>query len=190
MKKVFISLVFIGAFVGYVFYNNSTNAANASVNSPVTTVTDTSAPNIVVATTNAVSNAIDAATSGPATTATTKPAPVTIPKPTPVAVTPAPVKKSTGQYVDGTYTGSVADAYYGNVQVRVTVSGGKMTNVAFLQYPNDRSTSISINRQATPRLAAEAIQAQSANVSGVSGASDTSMAFQQSLADALAKAKA
>ena len=191
MKKLFISLVFIGAFVGYVFYNNSvTNAANTAASSPVTTATDTSVPNVVVATANAVSNAIAAATSAPATTSTTKPAPVSTPKPTPVVVTPAPVKKSTGQYVDGTYTGSVADAYYGNVQVRVTISGGKITNVAFLQYPNDRSTSISINRQATPKLAAEAIQAQSANVSGVSGASDTSMAFQQSLADALSQAKA
>jgi uncharacterized protein with FMN-binding domain len=185
MKKVFISLVFIGAFVAYVFYNNSaTNAANASTNSPVTMVTDTVAPNVVAATANVVSNAAAAATSAPVTT------PTPVKTPTPVVVTPAPVKKSTGQYVDGTYTGSVADAYYGNVQVRVTVSGGKITNVAFLQYPNDRSTSISINRQATPKLAAEAIQAQSANVSGVSGASDTSMAFEQSLTDALAKAKA
>jgi uncharacterized protein with FMN-binding domain len=186
MKKLFISLAFIGAFVSYVFYNNSvTNAANASSNAPVTTVTDSSAANVAVSTTNTTSNA-DTSNSVPASTPAQTP--VTTPSP---ATTPVVVKKTTtGQYVDGNYTGSVADAYYGNVQVRVTVSGGKITKIAFLQYPNDRSTSISINRRATPVLAAEAIQAQSANVSGVSGASDTSMAFQQSLGDALSQAKA
>ncbi len=106
------------------------------------------------------------------------------------APTPAPVAKPKGQYADGTYTGSAADAYYGYVQVQVTVAGGKITNVAFLQYPSDRSTSRYINSQATPMLASEAISAQNANVNIISGATDTSMAFQQSLASALVQAKA
>jgi len=91
-------------------------------------------------------------------------------------------------YKDGNYTGSVADAFYGNIQVRATVSGGKLTAVTFLQYPNDRSESVQINRQAMPLLQQEAIQAQSAEVSGVSGASDTSDAFIQSLSSALRQA--
>jgi len=95
-----------------------------------------------------------------------------------------------GQYKNGTYTGSVADAFYGNVQVQVTVSGGKITDVTFLQHPNDRQTSVIINNQAMPMLTQEAIQAQSASVSGVSGASATSQAFIQSLGDALSQAKA
>ena len=91
-------------------------------------------------------------------------------------------------YKDGTYTGSVADAYYGNVQVQATISGGKITDVTFLQYPNDNGTSMYINSQAMPLLKQEAIAAQSANVDGVSGASETSPAFQQSLASALNQA--
>ena len=92
-------------------------------------------------------------------------------------------------YADGSYTGSVADAYYGSVQVQVIVQSGKVATVNFLQYPSDRSTSRYINGQAMPILQSEAIQAQSANVDIVSGATDTSMAFQQSLANALAQAK-
>ncbi len=60
----------------------------------------------------------------------------------------------------------------------------------FLQYPDTHSTSVYINQQAMPYLQQEAIQAQSANVNIVSGATDTSIAFQQSLASALAQAKA
>lgn len=92
-------------------------------------------------------------------------------------------------YKDGTFTGSVADAYYGNIQVRAIIKGGKIVDVQFLQYPNDRSDSIAINQQAMPYLKQEAIQAQSANVNNVSGASDTSYAFVQSLTAALAKAQ-
>jgi uncharacterized protein with FMN-binding domain len=94
-----------------------------------------------------------------------------------------------GLYKNGTYTGSIADAYYGNIQVQVVISSGKITDVIFLQYPNDNPTSQNINSQAMPILKQEVLQAQSANISGVSGASATSPAFQSSLADALSQAK-
>jgi uncharacterized protein with FMN-binding domain len=87
------------------------------------------------------------------------------------------------------YTGSVADAYYGLVQVQATIKNGLITDVAFLSYPNDRSNSRYINGQAMPTLTQEAIQAQSANVDTVSGATATSGAFQESLVVALASAK-
>ncbi len=93
-----------------------------------------------------------------------------------------------GSYKDGTYTGSPEDAFYGTIQVQATVSGGKLSNVQFLQAPNDRGTSIMINQQADPMLAQEAIQAQSPQVSIVSGATDSSQAFIQSLAAALSQA--
>ena len=93
-------------------------------------------------------------------------------------------------YKDGTYTGSVADAYYGNVEISATVSGGKITAVKFLQYPDTHSTSVMINQQAMPYLQQEAIQSQNANVQIISGATFTSQAFQQSLASALSQAKA
>ena len=119
---------------------------------------------------------------------TPQPTPTPAPKPTPTPV-PTPPPQPKGLYADGQYTGSPADAYYGNIQVQVTVSGGKITDVAFLQYPSDRSTSRYINGQAMPYLKQEALQAQSANVDIVSGATDSSMAFQQSLASALSQAK-
>lgn len=93
-----------------------------------------------------------------------------------------------GKYKDGTYTGSVADAFYGPLQVQVIISGGKITDVNFLQYPNDRQTSIEINTQAMPYLKQEAIQAQSANVAGVTGATQSSRAFIESLTSALNQA--
>lgn len=94
-----------------------------------------------------------------------------------------------GLYADGSYTGTSFDAYYGTVQVKVVVGGGKITDVQFLQYPNSRSNSREINAQAMPMLVQEAITAQNAQVNGVSGATFTSDAFVQSLTSALALAK-
>lgn len=94
------------------------------------------------------------------------------------------------QYASGVYTGKTEDAFYGPVQVAVTISQGKIARVRFLQYPDHNGTSLFINGQAMPLLVQEAIQAQDANVDGVSGASETSAAFKRSLASALAQAKA
>ena len=165
MKKAILSLLFIVGFGAYAFYNYA--SGNNSSNTAPVVLSDSAG--------------------SPASTPDPTPA-----APAPVKTVPAvvPVKKPTGQYVDGMYVGDAADAYYGNVQVKITISGGKLTNVAFLQYPTDRSTSRYINQQAMPVLRQEAIRAQSARVDGVSGASDSSAAFQQSLASALAQAKA
>jgi uncharacterized protein with FMN-binding domain len=93
-------------------------------------------------------------------------------------------------YKDGTYTGTVADAQWGNVQVQVVIQKGGITNISFLQYPNERNRSVMINSYADPQLISEAIQAQSATVDVVTGATDSSEAFMQSLSDALSQAKA
>lgn len=92
------------------------------------------------------------------------------------------------QYKDGIYTGKTVDAYYGLVQVQATISDGKITSVDFLQYPNDRRTSVYINNQAMPYLKKEAISTQSADVNIVSGATQTSLAFRKSLKSALDQA--
>lgn len=92
-------------------------------------------------------------------------------------------------YRDGTYTGDVADAYYGNIQVQVVISGGKLIDVKFLQYPHDNPNSVYINSQAMPYLKQEAVQAQKGSVDIISGATDTSGAFIQSLTAALNQAK-
>ncbi len=107
---------------------------------------------------------------------------------TPVLSSPTAAPASSG-WKNGTYTGSVADAFYGNIQVQAVVSGGRLTDVQFLQYPNDRSRSIMINQQAMPYLRSEAIQAQSAQVDIISGATDSSLAFIQSLDSALNQAR-
>lgn len=112
----------------------------------------------------------------------------------PTNISPAPTPKTQPQsnisYKDGQYTGSVADAFYGPVQVKAVIQGGRLTDVQFLQYPSDRSTSARISSIAMPQLTSEAIQAQSANVDIISGATQTSAAFQQSLSSALAQAQA
>jgi len=94
-----------------------------------------------------------------------------------------------GTYKDGSYTGAVADAFYGNIQVKAIIQNGKISDVQFLQYPNDRRQSIEINSQAMPLLTSEAIQTQNAQVDIISGATDTSQAFIQSLASALKQAQ-
>jgi len=93
-------------------------------------------------------------------------------------------------YKDGLYTGKSSDAFYGYVQVRATVTGGKLADITILDYPQDRDNSVEINNSALPLLKQEAIQAQTAQVDGISGATDTSRAFVESLGDALAQAKA
>ena len=94
-----------------------------------------------------------------------------------------------GSYVDGSYTGSTEDAYYGMVQVKAIVTNGKIVDVQFLQHPSSHENSIFINGRAMPLLTQEALRVQSAQVDGVSGATFTSGAFKQSLATALAQAQ-
>lgn len=114
------------------------------------------------------------------------------PSSTPVLAKPqptqAPAQNPPGQYKDGQFVGRVADAFYGNVQVKAIIQGGRIADVEFLDYPHDRSTSVQINTQATSYLRTEAIQAQNANVNVVSGATATSHAFIESLGSALAQA--
>jgi uncharacterized protein with FMN-binding domain len=108
---------------------------------------------------------------------------------TPTTTSPSTAPTTTSAYKDGQYTGTAADAYYGYIQVQATVQGGKLTDVQFLQYPNDRRNSVEINSQAMPQLKQEAIQAQSAHVNTITGATDTSQAFVESLSAALTAAK-
>jgi len=98
-------------------------------------------------------------------------------------------KTSTGQYKDGTYTGPIVDAVYGQIQVVATIQGGKLVDTNCPVYPMDGGHTIQVSRTALPQLKQEAIASQSANVDIVSGATQTSQGYQQSLAAALAQAK-
>jgi uncharacterized protein with FMN-binding domain len=75
---------------------------------------------------------------------------------------------------------------FGVVSVRVTVSGGKIVKIGIASLQDDGNPrSQFIDQQALPILEQEALQAQSANIQGVSGASYTSAGFTQSLQSAL-----
>ena len=108
----------------------------------------------------------------------------------PMSYIPTQTRTQRGStYKDGVYTGVSMNAYYGNVQVKVTIQKSKIVDVQFLDYPQDRETSMMINSQAMPLLKTEAVQAQIAQVDVVSGATLTSQAFSQSVESALNKAK-
>lgn len=92
-------------------------------------------------------------------------------------------------YKDGVYTGDSADAYYGIVQVKAIITGGKISDIVFLQVPSDLGHTNEVTQYATPILKQEAIQVQSTHVDIVSGATDTSQAFIQSLSSALKQAQ-
>ncbi|MCX4401954.1 FMN-binding protein [Streptomyces sp. NPDC059837] len=88
-----------------------------------------------------------------------------------------------------TVTGDVAQTQYGPVQVRITVSGGKITKSEVVQIPSGgRSTEVS--NASVPKLNQEAVAAGSADIDAVSGASYTSAGYKKSLQSALDKAKA
>jgi len=135
-----------------------------------------------------------APTQRPAATRQVLPSPEVIPTApqlaSPTAQTvPTPPAAARGSFKDGQYTGDEVDAYYGLVRVQADIQGGRITNIQFLEYPNDRRTSVRINSIAIPYLTTEAIQAQSADVDIISGATLTSEAFAQSLQTALNTAK-
>lgn len=85
----------------------------------------------------------------------------------------------------GTVDGAVVGTQYGSVQVRVSFTGKKITNVHALQLTDSSGTSVSISAGAAPTLRHEALAAQSAKIDVVSGATYTSEAYQQSLQSAL-----
>jgi uncharacterized protein with FMN-binding domain len=74
---------------------------------------------------------------------------------------------------------------FGDVQVRVTLDNGRITDVEPLKMPSDRRRSAEITQGATPILHDEVLQAQSAQIDVISGATYTSDAYAQSLQAAL-----
>jgi uncharacterized protein with FMN-binding domain len=87
-----------------------------------------------------------------------------------------------------TVTGAAWPTVYGPVQVKITVSGGKITAAAATEYPTDTPRDAQINAFAIPQLNAEAVAAGSAQIDAVSGATYTSQGYLGSLQNALDKA--
>jgi uncharacterized protein with FMN-binding domain len=122
------------------------------------------------------------------------------PSSSPPAVTPSGAPPSGGRtpaatatptapgLKDGSFTGHVFPNFYGDVQVQVIVSGGRITDVKALQYPTDRPQSAYISSVAIPYLHDEVLKAQSGQIDIISGATFTSQSYAQSVQSALARA--
>jgi uncharacterized protein with FMN-binding domain len=99
------------------------------------------------------------------------------------AATTAP---ATTAAINGTFTGPSVNVNYGNVQVKITVVNGRITDAVAVKAPtgkNDRYTNMAV-----PTLKAQTLKAQSASIQGVSGASYTSYGWFTSLQGAIALA--
>jgi uncharacterized protein with FMN-binding domain len=125
---------------------------------------------------------IAATSPGQPTAPTEQPSPGTV---TPGA-TPSPTPRPAG--ATGNFTGSDVPNRFGDVQVRLVISNGRVTDVQALQLPSDRAQSAYISQVAGPILRSEVIQAQSARIDIVSGATYTSQSYAQSVESALQQA--
>jgi uncharacterized protein with FMN-binding domain len=127
-----------------------------------------------------------------ATTSTTAPptsAPATSPSTNGSAATsPTSPTTTAPAATSGTYTGQDVVYRYGDIQVQITVAGGRITHISIPQESATDPRSQSINSQAVPILTSEALSAQNLNFDVVSGATFTSYAFAQSFQSALTQA--
>ena len=87
-----------------------------------------------------------------------------------------------------TFTGDSADTQWGPVQVRITVSGGKVTAAQAVVYPDGNGRDQEINSYAIPVYNQEAVQKQSAQIDAISGATVTWGGYTASLQSALDQA--
>ena len=166
--------------------NTTTAAATTAPTKPNQSSTKSAAP---------TSNPSTSASSTASATATVTATPTQSSTPTPTHTqaqtpTPTPTKTATPtptiKSVNGTFTGPVVNVNYGNVQVEITVSNGKITDARALQAPsgrNDRYTNYAL-----PLLKQQTLAAQSTNIQGASGASYTTYGWRKSLQGAMAKA--
>jgi uncharacterized protein with FMN-binding domain len=105
------------------------------------------------------------------------------------AATTAPATQApaaTSGAINGTFTGPSVFVNYGNVQVKITVVNGRITDAVAVVAPsgrNDRYTNMAV-----PILKQQTLKAQSADIQGASGASYTSYGWYTSLQGALAQA--
>ncbi|WP_107764822.1 FMN-binding protein [Nocardioides terrigena] len=93
-----------------------------------------------------------------------------------------------GTAASTTVTGDTVQTRWGPVQVEVGVAGSRITGVSVLQYPDDNPEDVRINDYALPILVDATMTAQGADIDMVSGATYTSVGYQQSLQSALDRA--
>ena len=95
---------------------------------------------------------------------------------------------SSSKAKNGTVTGDAKTTRFGTTQVKVTISGGRITEVATVQLNQNDPRSVQISEAAAPLLRSEVLSKQTAAVDVVSGATYTTDAYEASLQSALDKA--
>ncbi len=149
---------------------SASSSSSSSTNAGATTKTTATKSAKPVATKSSGTNQVAPAATADATTA-------------PATTAPATNSKTS---INGTFTGPSVFVNYGNVQVKITVVNGRITDAVAVKAPsgkNDRWTNMAV-----PVLKAQTLAAQSANIQGASGASYTSYGWYTSLQGALAQA--
>jgi uncharacterized protein with FMN-binding domain len=119
----------------------------------------------------------------PSPTATKKPS-----SKKPTAKPTEEAEESDSGLKNGVFKGSAAKNVYGTIQVSIKISGGKIT-AADATYPVT-GDSATINPPAIAKLKQSTVQAQSADVDAVSGATFTSESYVKSLQAAIDQANA
>lgn len=97
----------------------------------------------------------------------------------------ADVSLGSGSTRSTSVDGPAVNTRFGPVQVRLQVQGGKVVSAEAIDYPQSNRRDVQINAHAVPVLNSEAVDAQSANIDTVSGATYTSVGYRQSLQAAL-----
>ena len=168
-----------GSAIGSSGTSSSASASSStSVKAAATTVATKSAKPVATKKATAVAKATASAAASSTASATATHSATPTAAATTAAATPATK--------NGTFTGPAVFVNYGTVQVKITVTNGKITDAVAVQAPsgrNDRYT-----KMAVPILKAQTLAAQSANIQGASGASYTSYGWFKSLQGALADA--
>lgn len=157
---------------------------------PAGIVTPTSAPVRTVLRSTARTSPTAAATAPPQVhpRVAARPTPSARPIAAKVTASKAPRPSPTPRTI--TVNGAPADTRYGPVQVQITITNGRITRADAIDYPQSSGRDQEINSQAIPQLDDETVQAQSANIDTVSGATYTSDGYRQSLQSALDAAHA
>lgn len=100
------------------------------------------------------------------------------------AATPAPApstsSSASSSASSAVLAGSAVNTEKGTVQVEVTYQGDRIASVRMLQQPDHPQTTAAV-----PKLIAETLRAQSADVDTVSGATITSDGYRESLQAAI-----
>ncbi len=171
MKRAPIVLVATAAGLAGVMSFHTRSASLTPGAAAATSTTSATSPSSSAATTTPPS-ATSPSSSTSHSTSTTAPGSTT---------TTAPVENRSA-------TGAAVDYNYGVLSVSVSVSSRHITNVTIASIDEGgNQLSESIDQRSIPTLEQEALQAQSANIQSVSGASYTSAGFVQSLQSALTK---